>query len=60
LLTHSSCDQLARAASMSVRGTLTAQLPVGMGISWANAAPAKVAARMAKDFILTVGWRAVV
>lgn len=35
---------------------LTAQSPVGM--SWAKAAPAKAAARTAKDFILTVGrWR---
>jgi hypothetical protein len=34
---------------------LTAQSPSGMGMSWAMAAPAKVAARMAKDFILTVG-----
>jgi hypothetical protein len=34
---------------------LTAQSPVGIGMSWARAAPAKVAARMAKDFILKVG-----
>jgi hypothetical protein len=32
-----------------------AQSPLGMGVSWARATPAKVAARMAKDFILTVG-----
>lgn len=30
-----------------------AQSPLGMGTSWARAAPAKVAARTAKDFILT-------